>query len=132
MMRRAVLRLQTSEAERIGVDQVAKILPTGAASGANQRKWLNPLPHLLTHMCMHATQPHTLRSQWRGLLPALQQLLHACQNTLQSEDEVCAALRCRRPCCRSHGAPDQHAQRDQDAGQPDIHPARGAAQNAVG
>ena len=29
--------LQTSEAERIGVDQVAKILPTGAASGTNQR-----------------------------------------------------------------------------------------------
>lgn len=29
--------VQTSEAERIGVDQVAKILPTGAASGATQR-----------------------------------------------------------------------------------------------
>ncbi|GAB4821425.1 hypothetical protein N2152v2_008471 [Parachlorella kessleri] len=28
--------VETSEAERIGVDQVAKILPTGAASGANQ------------------------------------------------------------------------------------------------
>ena len=30
--------VQTSEAERIGVDQVAKILPTGAASGSNQRE----------------------------------------------------------------------------------------------
>ncbi|KAL4439478.1 hypothetical protein ABPG77_008807 [Micractinium sp. CCAP 211/92] len=28
--------IETSEAERIGVDQVAKILPTGAASGTNQ------------------------------------------------------------------------------------------------
>jgi COP9 signalosome complex subunit 6 len=28
--------IETSEAERIGVDQVAKILPTGAASGSNQ------------------------------------------------------------------------------------------------
>ena len=30
--------LQTSEAERIGVDQVAKILPTGATSGSSQRE----------------------------------------------------------------------------------------------
>jgi hypothetical protein len=32
--------VQSSEAERIGVDQVTKILPTGAASGTNQREWL--------------------------------------------------------------------------------------------
>ncbi len=36
-------RVQTSEAERIGVDQVAKILPTGSASGSNQRKALSVL-----------------------------------------------------------------------------------------
>lgn len=36
--------LQTSEAERIGVDQVAKILPTGAASGTNQRAFSGCLP----------------------------------------------------------------------------------------
>ena len=33
------LHWQSSEAERIGVDQVTKILPTGAASGTNQREW---------------------------------------------------------------------------------------------
>ena len=32
--------VQSSEAERIGVDQVTKILPTGAASGTNQREWM--------------------------------------------------------------------------------------------
>ena len=32
------LHWQSSEAERIGVDQVTKILPTGAASGTNQRE----------------------------------------------------------------------------------------------
>jgi hypothetical protein len=30
--------LQTSDAERIGVDQVAKILPSGKATGSEQRK----------------------------------------------------------------------------------------------
>lgn len=35
----AGLRLQTSDAERIGVDQVAKILPSGKASGSEQREW---------------------------------------------------------------------------------------------
>jgi hypothetical protein len=37
-----VLPPQTSDAERIGVDQVAKILPSGKASGSEQREW--PLP----------------------------------------------------------------------------------------
>jgi hypothetical protein len=30
---------QTSDAERIGVDQVAKILPSGKATGTEQREW---------------------------------------------------------------------------------------------
>lgn len=30
--------LQTSDAERIGVDQVAKIMPSGKASGTEQRE----------------------------------------------------------------------------------------------
>lgn len=37
--------VQTSEAERIGVDQVAKILPSGKASGSDQCK-REPLPSL--------------------------------------------------------------------------------------
>ena len=38
----AAATMQTSEAERIGVDQVAKILPTGATSGSSQREARGP------------------------------------------------------------------------------------------
>lgn len=33
---KAAYKVETSDAERIGVDQVAKILPSGKASGAEQ------------------------------------------------------------------------------------------------
>lgn len=36
---RASYSIETSDAERIGVDQVAKILPGGKASGSEQREW---------------------------------------------------------------------------------------------
>lgn len=36
---RAAFAVATSEAERIGVDQVAKLLPSGATAGTDQREW---------------------------------------------------------------------------------------------
>lgn len=50
--------LQTSEAERIGVDQVAKILPTGANTGANQRACLLRLAPCLGLPVLCLRPPH--------------------------------------------------------------------------
>lgn len=37
----AKFSVATSEAERIGVDQLAKILPSGASGASDQCKWTN-------------------------------------------------------------------------------------------
>lgn len=59
------LCLQTSEAERIGVNQVAKVLPSGKASGVEQRK----LSHLGACTCF---AQHPVLADFQTFLLGLQ------------------------------------------------------------